>query len=42
MHSIYYKACSPYIYNYYKRITNEILIQEVLVISYNLIIHITI
>ena len=42
MHRIYYKTCSPCIYKNYKRITKKKVIQEVLLISYNLIINITI
>ena len=42
MHRIYYKTCSPSIYKHYKRITKQKVIQEVLLISFNLIINITI
>ena len=42
MHRIYYKTCSLSIYKHYKRITKKKLIQEVLLISFNLIIYITI
>ena len=42
MHRIYHKTCSPSIYKHYKRITKKKLIQEVLLISFNLIINITI
>ena len=41
MHRIYYKTCSPSIYKHYKKIKNKKLIQEVLLISFNLIINIT-
>ena len=42
MHGLYYETYSPYIYKHYKIITKKQVIQEVLLISYNLIINITI
>ena len=42
MYRIYYKKCSPCIYKHYKIITKIKLIQEILLISYNLIITIII
>ena len=40
MHRIYYKTCSSSIYKHYKRITKKKSIQEVILISFNLIINI--